>query len=91
MVAVQHGMVYRHTPEYDYPRHPGVLRPAVTCTFGPEERDLLVASAGYPADAVVVTGSPRESADGRVGPPTDEERQAIRNELGVRRAHCSWS
>ena len=53
MVAVQHGMVYSHTPEYVYPPHPGVLRPDVTCTFGADERDLLVTSAGYPADAVV--------------------------------------
>lgn len=88
-VAVQHGMIYPGNPEYVQPAHPASTRPTWTCVFGPSERDLLVA-AGYDADGVVVTGSPRWNAllgteGGAVDPlPAARDRQRIRAELGTR-------
>lgn len=77
-VAVQHGMIYPGSPEY-IPGARGRARPDVTCVFGEYERDILV-SGGYPADAVVVTGSPRPADD---GPRDPRERADVRRELGV--------
>jgi len=82
-VAVQHGMIYPDNPEYFGGPHPALPRPDVTCVFGEYERDLLVASAGFPPDAVAVTGSPRPLApDARDA--AGEERAALRAQLGVR-------
>jgi hypothetical protein len=82
VVAIQHGMIYPNNPEYCYPSHPAAVRPDVTCVFGEAERDLLI-EGGYPADAVVVTGSPRADPGTMRRPITAEERMAVRHELGV--------
>jgi hypothetical protein len=81
-VAVQHGMIYPNNPEYFQAPHPGRLRPDVTCVFGDYERDLLVRGAGFPAEDVVVTGSPRPLV--AFGSDGAADRAAVRRELGVR-------
>jgi len=81
-VAIQHGVIYRNNPDYYRPIRPGLLRPDLTCTFGEFERRLLVADCGYPAAAVVATGSPRMS----VASPSllsKSARARIRRTLGV--------
>ena len=87
VVSVQHGMIYPNTPEYVYPIPPNLVRPDVTCTFGPYERDILVTTAGYPDDAVVVTGSPRATRSAGSARSDDGERGAVRAELGVHAGH----
>lgn len=82
-VAVQHGMIYPGNPEYFQSPHRALVRPDVTCVFGEYERDLLVESAGFPPDAVAVTGSPRPLVADRAGAPA-AERAALRSQLGVR-------
>jgi hypothetical protein len=81
-VAVQHGMIYPGNPEYFQGPHPALPRPDVTCVFGEYERDLLVGSAGFPAAAVVVTGSPR-SLPRIAADAAARERAEVRAELGV--------
>jgi hypothetical protein len=83
VVAIQHGMIYPGNPEYCQPTHPAAPRPDVTCVFGQAERDLLIEQGGYPADAVVVTGSPRADPRAARQPITDDERAVVRHELGV--------
>jgi hypothetical protein len=83
IVSIQHGVIYPKTPDYVRPHHRAHVLSDLTCTFGSYERDLLLDEGGYPADAVVVTGSPRatpESAAREIGPL---ERAAIRRQLGV--------
>jgi hypothetical protein len=57
----------------------------VTCVFGEEERQLLVAGAGFGSDEVVVTGSPRSLP----APATTDagEQAQVRRELGVAENH----
>jgi len=81
-VAIQHGVIYRNNPDYYRPIRPGLIRPDLTCTFGEFERRLLVADCGYPAAAVVATGSPRMS----IASPSllsKSARARIRRTLGV--------
>jgi hypothetical protein len=82
-IAVQHGVIYPNNPDYYRPAHPGLVRPDVTCVYGPYERDLLLNGGRYAADAVAVTGSPRVRPDQAAIPTTPDERAEVRQELGV--------
>ena len=82
-LAVQHGVIYPNNPDYYRPPHDGLVRPDVTCVYGPYERDLLIHGGQYEPATVVVTGSPRVHPDGAAAPATPEERAGIRRELGV--------
>jgi hypothetical protein len=82
-VAVQHGVVYPHSPDYYRPLHPTLVRPDVTCVFGPYERDVLVDDGRYDPASVVVTGSPRVDPRGARTPASPDERASVRAELGV--------
>ncbi len=82
-VAVQHGVVYHRSPDYVRPPHAGLVRPDLTCVFGPYERALLVEDGGYDAGSVIVTGSPRMDPDAARTPASPDERQTVRTELGV--------
>ena len=62
-LAVQHGVIYPNNPDYYRPLHPGLVRPDVTCVYGPYERDLLIKGGHYDPATVVVTGSPRVHPD----------------------------
>ena len=83
IVAIQHGVIYPNTPDYVRPEHPGLVRPDVTCVFGPYVRDLLVEHGGFAPDAVVVTGSPRATPASALAGRTVEERTAVRRRVGV--------
>ncbi|MEO8570329.1 MAG: hypothetical protein ABI553_01395 [Chloroflexota bacterium] len=83
IVAVQHGVLYRNNPEYCHPLHAGLVRPDITCVFGPFERDLLVEGGDYDPESVVVTGSSRSDPDRAIVPASPDERAAVRRELGV--------
>ena len=82
-VAVQHGVIYPNTPDYCRPWHGALVRPDITCVFGPYERDLLVEQGGYEAGSVVVTGSPRAHAEDDLVLRARSERAAVRRLLGV--------
>jgi hypothetical protein len=82
-VAVQHGVVYARSPDYVRTPHETLVRPDLTCVFGPYERDLLVAEGRYAPETVVVTGSPRIDPDGARRPTTPDERARVRAELGI--------
>ncbi len=83
IVAVQHGVIYRNNPEYCHPLHAGLVRPDITCVFGPFERDLLVEGGGYDPESVLVTGSSRSDPDRAIVPASPDERATVRRELGV--------
>jgi len=83
VVAIQHGVIYPKTPDYVRPPDPALVRPALTCLFGPYERDLLVRDAGYAEGEVLATGSPRAAATSVEAPMGPEQRQALRRQLGV--------
>jgi hypothetical protein len=81
--AVQHGVIYPTHPGYRHERHPGLVLPDVTFTYGDFERQVLLEHGGYRPDEVVASGSPRldldrTSATGALG--TDP---ALRRDLGV--------
>ena len=82
-VAVQHGVIYPNNPDYYRPAHPGLVRPDVTCVYGPYERDLLLDGGRYKPGTVVVSGSPRVRPDDAPMPATPDERDEVRAELGV--------
>lgn len=82
-IAVQHGVIYPNSPDYYRPSHDGLVRPDVTCVYGPYERDLLVHGGRYDPDAVVVTGSPRVDPDAARRPAAPDERDGVRRELGI--------
>jgi hypothetical protein len=82
-VAVQHGVIYPNNPDYYRPAHAGLVRPDVTCVYGPYERDILIEGGRYSPEAVAVTGSPRVHPDDAPAAATPEERADVRRELGV--------
>lgn len=82
-LAVQHGVIYPNNPDYYRPLHDGLVRPDVTCVYGPYERDLLVRGGRYAPSTVVVTGSPRVDPDGALRPSAPDERDEVRRELGI--------
>ncbi|MGH2407234.1 MAG: hypothetical protein ACRDF7_04030 [Candidatus Limnocylindrales bacterium] len=82
-VAVQHGVIYPHTPDYARPAHPALVKPEVTCVFGPYERDLLLREGAYEPAAVEVSGSPRADPDRASVVLTPDERTEVRARLGV--------
>ena len=82
VVAQQHGMIYPGNPEYFRPRLDGSPIPDRTGVFGSWERELLVGSAGFAPDEVVVTGSPRVRGND-VGRLDAGARRAVRASLGV--------
>lgn len=85
--AVQHGLIYPRHSVYSHARHPSLLLPTLTFTFGPYERDILLEHGGYTANEVVVSGSPRLDLDGGAELDADarvRERASVRRELGVR-------
>ncbi len=81
--VVQHGVVYPRSPDYERAKLPGLVRADLTCVFGPYERDLLVERADYPAQSVIVTGSPRIDRSAARTPSTVDERERVRAELGI--------
>ncbi len=86
IVAVQHGVIYPTHPVYRHRRLPTIPLPDVTCVFGPYERMSLLVHGGYLPGEVAVTGSPRlewEADDARPSHAREEERRAVRDELGV--------
>lgn len=82
-VAVQHGVIYSNSPDYCRPAYEGLVRPDVTCVYGPYERDILIREGGYDPDSVIVTGSPRIEPDRALVPGSPDERASVRRELGV--------
>jgi hypothetical protein len=82
-LAVQHGVIYPNNPDYYRPPHDGLVRPDVTCVYGPYERDLLVHGGRYDPATVVVTGSPRVHPDEALVPGSADERIDVRREIGV--------
>jgi hypothetical protein len=82
-VAVQHGVIYRNTPDYCRPSHAALVKPDVTCVFGDYERDLLIRDGGYDPSSVVATGSPRSDPERAVVALSSSERAAVRRSLGV--------
>ena len=82
-LAVQHGVIYPNNPDYYRPLHPGLVRPDVTCVYGPYERDLLITGGRYEPASVVVTGSPRVHPDDAPQAASPDERAVLRHELGV--------
>ena len=83
VIATQHGVIYPSTPDYCRPAHRALVRPDVTCVYGPYEQDILTGQGGYAAHEVVVTGSPRVDPDRIEGPLPLQERSAVRTDLGV--------
>ena len=83
IVAIQHGVIYRNNPEYCHPRHPGLVRPEMTCMFGTYERDILIGMGGYDPTEVIVTGSSRADPDAALVPGSPDEREDVRRSLGV--------
>jgi hypothetical protein len=82
-IAIQHGVIYPATPDYCRPHHPALVRPEVTCVFGPYEREILTREGGYAESAVVATGSPRIDPLMSETPVSPAERAAVRADLGV--------
>lgn len=82
-VAIQHGVIYPNSPDYCRPAYDGLLRPDVTCVYGPYERDVLIHEGGYDPDSVIVTGSPRIEPDQALTASSPDERAVVRRELGV--------
>ncbi len=82
-VAIQHGVVYPRSPDYERAPIPGLVHPDRTCVFGPYERDVLVERGGYAPATVVVTGSPRVDREAALSPSTSDERERVRAELGI--------
>jgi hypothetical protein len=82
-LAVQHGVIYPNSPDYYRPLHPGLVRPDVTCVYGPYERDLLITGGRYEPGSVVVTGSPRVHLDYAAAGVATEAHIELRRELGV--------
>jgi hypothetical protein len=82
-VAIQHGVIYSNSPDYCRPAYEGLMRPDVTCVYGPYERDILIREGGYDPDSVIVTGSPRIEPDQALVPSSPDERASVRRELGV--------
>jgi hypothetical protein len=85
ILAVQHGLIFPHHSVYRHQRHPGLILPDCTYTFGPYERDVLVRDGTYRPDEVAVAGSPRLDIDAVPidGDAATLERDAVRRELGV--------
>lgn len=81
--AIQHGVIYPDTPDYCRPASPLLVKPDVTCVYGPYEKDILVREGGYADEAVLVSGSPRVDLDQLSAPFTREDRDAVRIEVGV--------
>jgi hypothetical protein len=86
-VAIQHGVIYPGTPDYCRPAHRALVRPDVTCVYGPYERRILMDQGGYRADEVAATGSPRIEAVTAPGRESEDERRTVRAELGVADGH----
>lgn len=84
--AVQHGILYLGHPGYPHRRHSAVRRPTTTFVFGSYERDVLLRRGAYLPAEVVVGGSPRLDLDIVGDVASDDERGAIRAELGVETA-----
>jgi len=82
-VAIQHGVIYRNTPDYCRPAHPALVKPDITCLFGEYERELLIRSGGYDPASVLVTGSPRSNPDRTPDSMSADERMAVRRSFGV--------
>jgi hypothetical protein len=82
-VAIQHGVIYRNSPDYYRRPGPRLVRPTVMCVFGPYERRLLIEECGYPAAGVLATGSPRMNPEAVAAALDPEERAAVRRSLGV--------
>jgi hypothetical protein len=82
-VAIQHGVVYPRSPDYERAPIPGLVHPDRTCVFGPYERDVLVERGAYAPATVVVTGSPRVDREAAMSPSTPDERERVRAELGI--------
>lgn len=82
-VAVQHGVIYPNNPDYYRPEHEGLVRPDLTCVFGPYEKELLVNGGRYDPTSVVVTGSPRVDPALSATAATADERADIRRRIGV--------
>ena len=81
--AIQHGVIYPDTPDYCRPEHAALVRPDVTCVYGPYERGILTGQGGYADGAVIATGSPRVVPADLLEPLTPEVRAAVRAQLGV--------
>jgi hypothetical protein len=82
-VAIQHGVIYPGSPDYCRPAYSGLVRPDVTCVYGPYERDILIGEGGYDPDSVIVTGSPRIEPEQALVAGSPDERASVRRELGV--------
>lgn len=82
--AVQHGVIYPTHPGYRHARHPGLLLPDCTFTYGDFERRVLLDHGGYRTDEVVASGSPRLDLDraARID-AAPAEAASVRRELGV--------
>jgi hypothetical protein len=81
-IAIQHGVIYPDTPDYCRPENPALVKPDLTCVYGPYERAILTGQGRYAESAVVATGSPRVDPQGLQRLP-EAERAAVRADLGV--------
>lgn len=82
-VAIQHGVIYPNSPDYCRPAYGGLVRPDVTCVYGPYEREILITEGRYDPASVIVTGSPRMEPDQALIASGPDERASVRRELGV--------
>ena len=87
-IAIQHGVIYPSTPDYCRPEHPALVRPDITCVYGSYDRQILIDQGRYAPDAVIATGSPRvEDRDALTWPLPPDEREAVREQLGILAGH----
>lgn len=90
-VGLQHGFIYRHWLNYEHEAdemerdgtEKGFPHPDKTCVFDRYAEQTLVERGHLPAEAVVVTGSPRLDELVSRAVASDAERLAVRAGLGV--------
>lgn len=81
-VALQHGILYPAYFSYVHEADEGECpRPTRTAVFGTAARDFLVARGGYPAETLVLTGSPK--FDGLLAAAAHWDRAELRAHLGL--------
>jgi UDP-N-acetylglucosamine 2-epimerase len=81
-VALQHGILYPGYYSYRHDEDEGDCpRPDRTAVFGEAARRLLARMGRYPAEALVVTGSPK--FDELLGAARSRDRAALRAKLGL--------
>jgi hypothetical protein len=83
-IAIQHGVIYPDTPDYCRPASPLLVKPDLTCVYGPYDKDILTGQGGYAEATVVASGSPRMHRARLEGPMTAAERASVRSSLGVK-------